>query len=64
MLVLSRKEKQVIFIGDNIKITVIDVFCNRVRIGVDAPRGTAIVRQEIRDTARKRKDGKDDWPMQ
>jgi len=47
MLVLSRKLKQEIFIGENIKITVLKVKGNSVRLGIEAPREVHVVRGEI-----------------
>ena len=38
MLVLSRKQNQEIIIGDNIKITVVKMKGNTVRLGIEAPR--------------------------
>ena len=47
MLVLSRKPSEVIYIGDDIKITVLRIGPNSVRIGVDAPEDMVIVREEL-----------------
>lgn len=47
MLVLSRKRNESIIIGDNIKITVVDIKGDRVRIGIDAPRNVSVHREEI-----------------
>ena len=47
MLVLSRKPSERIRIGDNIWITVVRIGPNNVRLGVDAPKSLAIVREEI-----------------
>ena len=38
MLVLSRKPLQSIMIGSDIKITIVKVERNQVRIGIEAPR--------------------------
>ena len=46
MLVLSRKVNQRIRIGDEITITVVRSV-GPVRLGIDAPRSMAIVREEI-----------------
>ncbi len=47
MLVLTRKPGESVTIGDNIKITVIDIKGRQVRIGVEAPREMTIHREEI-----------------
>ena len=47
MLVLSRKPGERILIGDLVKITVIRVGPNSVRLGIDAPVGMNIVREEL-----------------
>lgn len=47
MLVLTRKQNQEILIGDNIKITVLKMKGNTVRLGIDAPREINVVRGEL-----------------
>jgi carbon storage regulator len=47
MLVLSRKSGERILIGDDIKITIVRIGPNSVRIGVDAPDQYSIVREEL-----------------
>ena len=47
MLVLSRKLKQSIRIGDDIEITVVQVQGNRVRLAIKAPKHVSIHRDEI-----------------
>jgi carbon storage regulator len=47
MLVLSRKPLQSIMIGSDIKITVVRVERNQVRIGIEAPQGVTILREEL-----------------
>jgi carbon storage regulator len=47
MLVLSRKPGERILIGSDIKITVIRIGPNSVRIGIDAPGHLNIVREEL-----------------
>jgi carbon storage regulator len=47
MLVLSRKETERLFIGDNIVITVIEVDRGKVRIGIDCPKDIKIFREEL-----------------
>lgn len=47
MLVLSRKKKQAITIGDEIKVTVLSIKGNHVRLGIEAPEGLRILRTEL-----------------
>jgi carbon storage regulator len=47
MLVLTRKEGEQIVVGDNIRITVLSIRGNRVRLGLLAPPDVSILRQEL-----------------
>lgn len=47
MLVLSRQRDESIFIGDNIKITVVDIRGDKVRLGIEAPTEIPVHRQEV-----------------
>jgi carbon storage regulator len=47
MLVLSRGKSQVITIGDDIRITVVEIRNGHVKIGVDAPRDLQVLRAEL-----------------
>ena len=47
MLILTRKLGESIRIGDNIKITVSDIKGKHIRIGIEAPEGVAVHREEI-----------------
>lgn len=47
MLVLSRQRDESIFIGDNIKITVVDIRGDKVRLGIEAPSEIPVHRQEV-----------------
>jgi len=49
MLVLSRKKDEVIVIGENIRVTVVEIRPGKVRLAFDAPRDMLILREEIRD---------------
>ena len=47
MLVLSRKAEESMYIGDDIKITVLDIRGGQVRIGITAPQDIKIHREEV-----------------
>jgi len=49
MLVLSRKKDEVIVIGDDIEVTIVDIRGDQIKIGVSAPRSVSIHRKEIYD---------------
>ena len=49
MLVLTRKVGEGIIIGDDVKLTVIEIKGGSIRIGIDAPRDKKIHRQEVYD---------------
>lgn len=48
MLVLSRKKDEVITIGNDITVTVVEICGDRVRLGVTAPATVRIDRKEVR----------------
>jgi carbon storage regulator CsrA len=54
MLVLARKADEVIRIGDDIRITVVAVRRGVVRLGIEAPPETLILREELRRNAEER----------
>lgn len=47
MLVLSRKTSERIRIGDEVVVTIVRIGPNSVRIGIEAPKDTNIVREEL-----------------
>ena len=47
MLVLTRKIDESIIIGDNIKIIVVDIRGDQVKVGIDATREIPVHREEI-----------------
>lgn len=47
MLLLQRRVGESIYIGDDIKLTVLDASHREIRIGIQAPREIAVHREEI-----------------
>lgn len=47
MLVLSRRTDETLIIGDDIKITVLGISGNQVRIGIAAPKEISVHREEV-----------------
>ena len=47
MLVLSRKLNETILIGENIRVTILGVDGDKIKIGVDAPRDVKVFREEL-----------------
>jgi carbon storage regulator len=47
MLVLTRKINETIVIGENIRVTIMAIRGRTVRLGIEAPQGVAIVREEL-----------------
>ena len=48
MLILTRRSNERIFIGDDIVLSILAIEGNRVKLGIDAPKDVAILREEIR----------------
>lgn len=47
MLVLTRKTNESIIIGDEIKVTVVEVRGDQVKLGITAPKRISVHREEI-----------------
>ena len=47
MLVLTRKIGESIFIDQNVKVTILEVKGDKIRVGVDAPREVRVDREEV-----------------
>jgi carbon storage regulator len=54
MLVLSRQKDETIIIGEDlIKVTVVDIRGDKVRIGIEAPKEMSVHRKEVYDAIRR-----------
>ena len=51
MLVLTRQREEVICIGDDVRVVLVDIRGDKVRLGVEAPRDVIVDREEIVDAA-------------
>lgn len=49
MLVLARKEDEAICIGDDIRVMVIEIRGDKVRLGVTAPKDVEVHRDEVKE---------------
>ena len=58
MLVLSRRIGETVIIGDDVKLTVLGVNGNQVRVGINAPRNVAVHREEIYQRIKREGQGK------
>jgi carbon storage regulator len=47
MLVLTRKSRQSIMIGDDVEVFVLSTIGDKVRIGIQAPREIPVFRREV-----------------
>lgn len=47
MLILTRRIDESLIINDNVKLTILGVKGNQVRIGIEAPKDVSVHRQEI-----------------
>jgi len=47
MLILTRKAGESLYIGDQVKVTIMELKGNQVRVGIDAPSTMKIYREEI-----------------
>ena len=52
MLVLTRRERERLKIGDDVTVTVVGIRGNEVRLGFEAPRSVPVHREEIYERIR------------
>ena len=53
MLVLSRKKNESLVINDNVKIVVVEIRGDKVRLGIEAPPEVTVHRKEVYDAIHK-----------
>ena len=63
MLVLSRKKNESIVINNDIKIVVVEIRGDKVRLGVEAPREVPVHRQEVYEAIQRNVES-DDTPVE
>ena len=49
VLILTRKVGESVLIGDGIKVSVLAVKGNQVRVGIEAPKDVSVHREEVRE---------------
>jgi carbon storage regulator len=47
MLILTRRVKETLLIGDDIQVVILGIKGNQVSIGIEAPRELTILREEL-----------------
>ena len=60
MLILTRRNGEVLKIGDDIEVTVLGIKGNQVRVGINAPRDVAVHREEIYQKIKQEQTGNED----
>jgi carbon storage regulator len=48
MLILTRHSRQVVMIGEDVQILIVDIAADRVRLGITAPKEIRVKRQEAK----------------
>jgi len=49
VLILARRLNEQIVIGDDIRVSVVDIRGDQVKLGIEAPRSVKVYRQEVYD---------------
>jgi len=55
MLVLSRKKDEVIVIGDFVRVVIVEIRGDKVRLGIEAPMDIPVHRKEVYDAIQRDK---------
>lgn len=56
MLVLSRKKSEIIQIGDDVRVRILEISAGRVKIGIEAPSRVSVLRGELIATTPQQED--------
>lgn len=56
MLILTRRVGEVLVIGDDVRVHILDIKGDQVRIGIEAPREISVYREEIYQRIQKEKE--------
>ncbi len=56
MLVLTRKKNEVVRIGNDITVVIVEIRGDKVRLGFEAPSDVAVHRQEVYDAIQRAND--------
>ena len=57
MLVLSRKPGETIVVNDVIRVTIVEIRGDKVRLGIEAPKGVPVHREEIYEAIKRQETG-------
>lgn len=57
MLILTRRVGETVMVGEDVTITVLGVKGNQVRVGINAPKTTAVHREEIYERIKREQQG-------
>lgn len=49
-MIISRKPGESFTLGDDIKVSVLEITGDRIKIGIQAPKSVSIMRSEVADT--------------
>lgn len=60
MLILTRRVGETIIIGDDIRIVVVDIKQNQIRLGIEAPLDVSVHRLEIYERIKNKENGASD----
>ena len=47
MLILSRRAGESIYIGDNIRVSVLKIQCSQIKLGFEVPENVGVYREEV-----------------